>query len=233
MRARGIDAAAGEKQIADERVAQVAFETGDAAEAGDQAEAQLGEREAGHFVGDDDVAGEGQLETAAEADAVDGGDSSERRDVDGVEHSVDALEELTHASQALFSRERFGGTIKFTKVGAGGKALFASTRNNAGSSVCCQSRNCCRECFEVGQSLASDFVGGLVIQRQLDNTVAPVPTKRFADEMPHDCFLSYMELISDAKRALIASRRSLPLAVSRPFSGVKDSRTTAKLRTWR
>src|SRR5258708_991682 len=101
MRARGIDAAAGEKQIADERVAQIALEAGDAAEAGDQAEAQLGEGEARHLVGDDDVAGEGQLEAATKADAVNGGDSNERRGVDGVEHTVDALEELTHARKAL------------------------------------------------------------------------------------------------------------------------------------
>src|SRR4029077_6343283 len=61
LRARGVDAAAGEKQIAHEGVAEVTFESWYAAKAGDQAETQFGKGEARHFVGDDDVARKGEL----------------------------------------------------------------------------------------------------------------------------------------------------------------------------
>src|SRR5713226_6329073 len=94
LRARGVDAASGEKQIADEGVAEVALEARDAAKAWDQAQAQLRKSEARHLVGNDDVAGERQLESAAEADAVNGGDGDERCGIDGVEYGVDALDEL-------------------------------------------------------------------------------------------------------------------------------------------
>ncbi len=52
----------------------------------------------------EDVAGEGQLETAAKADAVNRGDGDEWGGVEGVEHSVNALEELANAGEALFIR---------------------------------------------------------------------------------------------------------------------------------
>src|SRR5216684_6225521 len=94
LRARGVDAASGEKQIAQEGVAEVSLEARDAAKAWDQAQAQLRKSEARHLVGNDDVAGERQLESAAEADAVNGGDGDERCGIDGVEYGVDALDEL-------------------------------------------------------------------------------------------------------------------------------------------
>ena len=58
LRGFGFDGAAGEEQIADETVADIAAKARNAAEAGDEAKAEFGEPEAGHFIGDDEIAKE-------------------------------------------------------------------------------------------------------------------------------------------------------------------------------
>jgi len=87
----GVDAAASQQKIADEGVAEIALQARDAAEAGDEAEAQLGKCEARHFIGHDDVASEGEFEAAAEAHTVNGSDGREWRGVDGIEGGVNAF----------------------------------------------------------------------------------------------------------------------------------------------
>ena len=84
LRARGVDGATGEEQIANEGVAEIAFEARDAAEAGNKARAKFGKCKARHFVGDDHVAGQREFESAAKTYAVNGGNGDERR---GVERS--------------------------------------------------------------------------------------------------------------------------------------------------
>ena len=101
----GIDAAASEKQIAHDRVSQIALETRNSTETGNEAEAQLGKAKAGHFVGDDQIAGERQLEAASESDAVDGGDCCERSSVDCIHHAMNSFEEVADASRARSLRQ--------------------------------------------------------------------------------------------------------------------------------
>ena len=98
---RGIDAAAGEKQIAHDRVAQIALEARNAAKAGNQAEPQFGKAKARHFVGDDQVARQRQLESAAECHAVNGGNGGERSGVDRVHHAMNSLEKIADAGETL------------------------------------------------------------------------------------------------------------------------------------
>src|SRR5581483_10776842 len=73
-----IDGAARQQQIANHRIPQIALQARDSAKSRHQAEAQLGKAEARHLVGDDEVAGQRQLEPAAESDAVDSGDGDQR-----------------------------------------------------------------------------------------------------------------------------------------------------------
>src|ERR1051326_3143051 len=94
MSAGGVDTATGEQQIANETVAKVALETGNAPEAGNEAEAELREREASHFIGNDDVADESKFESAAETNAMNCGDGDEGSFVEPIQHSVNALEEV-------------------------------------------------------------------------------------------------------------------------------------------
>ena len=78
--------------------------------------------------------------------------------------------------------------------------------------------------------LRADFVRGLAIERKFDDAVAPFPAQGFAGEGFHVDLEAYNASICDAKRSLMAARRSLPIAVRRPASGVRVSRKTVKLR---
>src|SRR5207248_6056368 len=94
------------------------------------------------------------------------------------------------------------------------------------------------EYFQLLKHGRADFIGRLMIEHQLDASLPPLPTQRFAFEAFHACCLltasrssfgSYMALISEAKWVLTASRRSLPFAVSSPLSGVKAWPSTLKV----
>src|SRR5438876_12233459 len=87
-------------------------------------------------------------------------------------------------------------------------------------------------------------IGTAMLDGQFDHAFAPLPAQRFTGELFHlhaccllaasrTAFESYMALTSEAYRALMASRRSLPLTVSNPFSGENPSRTIVKFRIWR
>ena len=66
--------------------------------------AQLREAEAGGLLGDEHVAGEGELEAAAEAHAVDHADGGEREHVEGVHDAVDAVDEAAELHGVLAGR---------------------------------------------------------------------------------------------------------------------------------
>src|SRR2546429_3697847 len=70
MCATGIKGAARKQQIPHDCVAQVAFQTRDASKSGNKPQAQLRKSKARHFVGDDDVASEGELKSPAKASSV-------------------------------------------------------------------------------------------------------------------------------------------------------------------
>jgi hypothetical protein len=105
VRGFGFDGAAGEEQIADEAVADVAAETGNAAKAGDEAEAEFGKSEARHFVGDDQIAQEGEFEAATHAETVNGRESDEWSSVDGIGNAVNALDKSSQASDTFLWRK--------------------------------------------------------------------------------------------------------------------------------
>src|SRR4029077_8729554 len=67
---RRIEAAPGEQQIAHDCIADIALQTRDSTESGNQTQAQFREGKAGRFVGDDEIASEGQFESSAKRYAV-------------------------------------------------------------------------------------------------------------------------------------------------------------------
>jgi len=99
-------------------------------EAGNQAEAQLGETEARHFIGDDQVAGQRQFEAAAEGDSVDRGDGGERGCVESVHHVMNAFEEIAQGGEAFVFRELLGYAISFAEIGSGAETFFARAVND-------------------------------------------------------------------------------------------------------
>src|SRR5438132_1310535 len=97
LRARSVNAPPGKEEIADEGIAKVTFETRNAAETGDQAQAQFRKSEARHLVGDDNVASQGKFQATAEANSVNGSNGDKRRRVNGIQDGVNALEKIAHA----------------------------------------------------------------------------------------------------------------------------------------
>ncbi len=78
--------------------------------------------------------------------------------------------------------------------------------------------------FEVRERRGADFIARRMIQRDFDRAVLDLPRKRLAAKASSfRVFFSYIASISAANRAAMASRFSLPLAVSRPFSMLNAS----------
>ena len=111
LRASGIDAAAGQQEIADEAVAKIALEARNAPETRDESEAQFGESEAGHLVSDDHIADESEFEAPAETNSVDGGDGDKRSFVEPVKDGMDALEKFTDSGAAILFIQRNSSLI--------------------------------------------------------------------------------------------------------------------------
>src|SRR5580704_3642228 len=132
--------------------------------------------------------------------------------------------------------------IKLAQIRASRKTVFAFTVDDTGGRVWRERSHRSHKAFQVFQQCKANFVGGRVVERQLNNAIPPFPAQGFAGERFHDLLpaaallssaSAYMALISVAKRALMASRRNLPITVKSPFSGVRFSASTVKLRTWR
>src|SRR3984957_2518980 len=121
----GFDRAAGEEQIADETVADVAPQARDSAEAGDETKSQLGKTEARHFVGDNEIAEDSKFEAAAHAQAVNGGKGNERSGINGIGHAVDALDKHSQAGDAFPGRKFHRVVVELFQVAAGAGAAGA------------------------------------------------------------------------------------------------------------
>ena len=121
---RGVEAAAGQQEIANYGVADVAFQARDAAEAGNQAEAKFGESKAGHLVGNDEIAYQGKLEAASKTDAVYGRHGCDWGGVDGVQYMMNTLKKLPGTTAGFRLCQLLHPFVKFAQVGAGRKAGF-------------------------------------------------------------------------------------------------------------
>src|SRR5215472_7715444 len=238
LRARGVDGAARKKQIAYECIPQVALEAGNAAESGNKAKAQLGECKPRHLIGDDDVTRERELQPATQASTVDGSDGDERSRVNRIQNGMNALEKTADPFRALLFRNRGRLIVEFAKIATCRKYRFSSAGNNAGGSFWGQRSKRRNKLFQLAKHSRANFIGWLMVERQLRNSFTPLPAKRFARKTLHACCLltarassfasevsrlplvSYIAFISAEYRALTASRRIFPLAVSNPLSAV-------------
>src|SRR5262249_35951919 len=145
------------QQVPDEPVAKVALEARYAAEAGDEAETEFGESEAGHLVGDDDVADESEFESATEADAMDGGYRNERRFIEPVENRVNVFDEVADTLRAKLWLEFNRAMIKLAQVGSGAEATFLCTRNDARGGFGREVLGGFDEFFELTEHHGADF----------------------------------------------------------------------------
>ncbi len=175
---------------------------------------------------------------------MNGCDRYKGRGIDRVQNGVDAFEKSTHTRGAIFLGHGCRSRIEFAQVPAGGENRLARTGNNADRSLRRKHIKRGNKFFQLREHGRANFVGGLMIDGQFDHAFAPLPAQRFTGEIFHfhsccllgasrTAFESYMALTSEAYRALMASRRSLPLTVSNPLSGENPSRTMVKFRICR
>src|SRR5258708_5666335 len=173
---------------------------------------------------------------------MNGGDGNKGHGIDRVQNRVDGFEKGADARGAVFCGSCRRSGIQLAQISTRGKEGLVRAGNNTGGSLRSEHVKLGNKLFQFGEHGGANFIRRRMIESHLDHPFAPFPTQRFAGESFHACcllaasrepFESYMALISEAYRALMASRRSLPLAVSELFSGEKTSRTIVKLRTWR
>ena len=132
---RSVDGSSGKEQIADESIAKIAFQARDTAEAGDESQAQFGKRKPRHFVGDDHVAGQGQLKSSTKTSAMNGGDGDKGRGIDRVQNGVDPFQKSADTRGAVFCGSCCRRRIQLAQVSTGRKHGLARAGNNADGSV--------------------------------------------------------------------------------------------------
>src|SRR5258708_3095681 len=222
-----------EQQIPHKSIAKIALQSRDTSKAGNESQAQFRERKPRHLVGDNHVAGQGQFESSPETGTMHRGDRDKWRGIDRVQHSVDAFEKSAHARGAVFLRHCCRSRIEFAQISTSRKNRLPRASNNTYRSKRCKRAKCRDEFLQFNEHCGANFIGWSMIECQLDDSFAPFPPQCFSGESFHACcllaasrtlFESYMALISEAYRALMASRRILPLTVSNPFSGENPSR---------
>ncbi len=173
-------------RIAHDGVAEIAAEARDAAEAGHEPEAQLREGEARALVGDDHVGRERQLEAPAEAEPVNRSDGRHGRGIEGVEHRVDAIEEV--ADFCLCPRFARGGGhaapeeagVELAQVGAGAEALRLGAVEDHRPCTARAFAHEGRHALELGEGHGADLVAGRAVQRHLEGCAAQLVVQRLA-----------------------------------------------------
>src|SRR5581483_824660 len=125
-----VDGAAGQEQVANHCITEIALQPRDSAESRHEAEAQLGEAEAGHLVGHDEVAGERQLKTAAEGNAMHRSDRDQRRSINRVQHTMNAFQKIAYTVQPLRRVQLLAAQVKLAQVGARAEPFLQSTVEN-------------------------------------------------------------------------------------------------------
>src|SRR5262249_31367328 len=154
-------------------------------------------RETRHFVRDDDVAYESELESAAEADTVDGCYRDKGCFVQPVKRGVDPFEKLAHARPAIEFIQVRRTMVKLAQIGSCAEATLL----RAGKDACCgfgsELLRSLDELFQLGEHDRANLVGGWTVEHNLDDAVAPFPTQSLPLKRFHAvAFRAYMELIS-------------------------------------
>ena len=182
----GIDAPAGQQQVADQGVAQIPLESRNSAEPGDQPQPQFGEAEPGGTVGHDHIAGQRQLEPSSEDDSVYRRHRGQRDLVDPIEHPMDAFQKIANPGVSFLLVARLQPEIELSEVGPGAEPRLHRTVDHQGLGPDCLVLQCLHEALQLLQRKRPDFVAGLPVQPQLEDFVSQAEGKRLALKGTHD-----------------------------------------------
>src|SRR5215471_1486730 len=153
--------------------------------------------------------------------------------------------EIANAGQgSLF----FGGAdsfVKFAEVPTRTEAARQGAVDDQRVRRFFQGRKSSSEALQLGQKQRAHLIAGLAMQRQLDDAVHEFPGDRlalvavhcwFSQSFKHEgiytaFFAAYISSMWSWKCRAMASRFSLPIAVSRPLSAVRPSLVIRNART--
>ena len=116
--------------------------------------------------------------------------------------------------------------VELAQIGAGGKSRFPLAVDDQGAGLAFRRLQRRDKLLQIPQHRRADLVARRMVQRQLEHAVLQFPGKRLRLfgkmnlRSGHVGFLRYIDSMASRKCAAMASRRSLPLAVSRPLSMV-------------
>src|ERR1700688_760584 len=160
-------------------------------------------------------------------------DGYKRRRVNGIQYRVNALQKLAHACESFRAIQTRRAFVKLAQIGARRKSMLSRAGNNANGGFRRHRIECFDKLLKFRKRRRADLISWLAIERQLQDTVVPSPSQRLSGKRFHADFPLYMVAISTEKRRSIASRRNLPMAVSRPSGAVKGLVTIVKFRICR
>src|SRR5580692_1317542 len=103
---RRVDAAPRQKQIPHHPIPDVALEPRNSAKARYQSKPQLGKTKSRHLIRHNQIAKQRQLKSTAESNPVHRRNRRKRRRINHVSHTVNALDKIAHAGNALRRRQR-------------------------------------------------------------------------------------------------------------------------------
>src|SRR5580700_7044889 len=222
---RRVDAAPRQKQIPHHPILDVALEPRNSAKARYQSKPQFGKTESCHLIRHDQIAKQRQLKSAAESNSVHRRNRRKLCRINRVSHTVNSLDEVTHAGDTLGRRQRLRAVIQLAQICPGAKTLRTRAGNNQCVAIGLQQLDRGGEFLKLRKSRRANLIARRPIENQLDNATLCTPRQRVAAKILHVLFFSKSRSISAAKCATIASRFSFPFAVSMPFSMLSGSGT--------
>src|SRR3989442_2846402 len=126
------------------------------------------------------------------------------------------LQKVASISEALLLRKRRITAVQFAKIRARRKNRLARTRNDADGSLRRKRARCSDKLFKLREHCRTNFIGGWVVERQLNHPLSPLPTPRLSRQNLHSSVSlaasrgplpSYISVIFEAKRAVLAEPR--------------------------
>src|SRR5690348_8783233 len=136
---------------------------------------------------------------------------------------MNPLQKIAHARNALLDRSLLNPAIKFAQIGARAEASCNAAVDDDGAQALLRVLHRLRELLELFKRRCANLVARIAMQFELDDIFFGRPRKRLAGKIFHCARFRYISSISERKCAAMASRLSLPLAVSIPLSMVNGS----------
>jgi hypothetical protein len=109
---------------------------------------------------------------------------------------MDSFEKLAHARESFRAFKPSRTFVKLAQVGSGRKSMLSRAGNYADRRFRRQRIERGDKLLEVRKHRGANLIGGLAVERQLQNAVIPIPSQRFPGKRFHADFPLYMVAIS-------------------------------------